>query len=148
VVTFIIVCLVIDLNNFFLKALLWIPPDHEIMKFRIAVWGFCAIATAKEWHEYISDDNHHRLGAFAWMAFYTCGLEALTTVKFGRADNIFLFDVFPWFVPLIWIGFAVLLIAGLLLSKYNDIQARKAGVKKDISFNPYNPEPEIISHEK
>merc|ERR1712130_859960 len=104
--------------------------------------GFCAIATAKEWHEYISNENSHRIGAFAWMAFYTAGIETLTVIKFGRAENLFKFDVFPWFVHLIWIGFALLFTGGLCLAWFNDKTARKAGVKKDSNFNPYNPEPE------
>lgn len=147
VVAFITICLIIDCNNFFLKALLWIPPDHEIMKFRIAVWGFCAIATAKEWHEFISNDYCHRLGAFAWMAFYTCGIEFLAVVKFGLAVNLFKWDVFPWYVGVIWISFAVMFIGGLTLSWINKVAAEKAGVEMP-KFNPYNPEPEITSHAK
>jgi phosphatidylserine synthase 2 len=124
VLTFIIVCLTIDCNNFFLKALYWVPPDHEIMKFRIFMWGFAALATAKEWHEYISNPNHNKLGAFAWMTFYTCGIEVLMVIKAGRHEKLFDFSVFPWFVYLIWACFATAIFGGLYFSYTNEQKFR------------------------
>jgi hypothetical protein len=143
VVSFIIVCLIIDCNNFFLKSLYWIPPVHEIMKFRIFMWGFAAIATAKEWNAYISDEHSNKLGAFAWMTFYTCGIETLSIIKGGIAEGIFDFSVFPWFVYLIWIVFGVLFITGLVFSISNGMKQEKKN-----KFNPYNPVTEVFSHAK
>ena len=90
------------------------------MKFRIFMWGFAALATAKEWHEYISNDNHNRLMSFAWMTFYTCGIEVLMTLKAGMHEKLFDFSVFPWYVYLIWASFAILIAAGLLVSYLNE----------------------------
>ena len=89
------------------------------MQARVGMWGFNAIAIAKEWHEYVSNENCNRLGAFAWMAFYTCGIEFLAVVKFGLASNLFRMDVFPWFVGAIWIGFACIFVGGLTISYQN-----------------------------
>jgi len=47
--------LVVDCNNFFYKFLVWVPADHTLLKVRIFIWGFCAIATSKEWYEYVSN---------------------------------------------------------------------------------------------
>jgi len=152
VLTFVIVCLTIDCNNFFLKALYWIPADHEIMKFRIFMWGFAALATAKEWYEYTSNVNHNRVMAFAWMTFYTCGIEVMMTIKAGIHDKLFDFSVFPWFVYLIWICFAVI-IAGCLLHSYRNEQRLNA-TKEEVptarvgKFNSYNPEADVTLHTK
>jgi phosphatidylserine synthase 2 len=79
---FIIVCLLIDCNNFFYKYLVWVPADHDLLKFRIFLWGFAAIATSKEWYEYVSNPHCHRLGPFAWLTFYVSLIELSSVMKF------------------------------------------------------------------
>ena len=78
---FVIIVLVIDCNNFFMKFVLWVPAEHDLLKFRVLLWGVCSLATAKEWYEYVSNEYCHRLGPFAWLTFYTCGVETLTVIK-------------------------------------------------------------------
>ena len=82
VTAFVIVCLVIDCNNFFLKFLLWVPPDHPLMQFRVMMIGLCALPTAKEWYEFISNEHCHRLGPFAWCMIFTACIETLIVIKF------------------------------------------------------------------
>ena len=55
VTVFVVICLLIDCNNFFYKFLVWIPPNHDLLKYRASLWGFVAIATSKEWYEYVSN---------------------------------------------------------------------------------------------
>ena len=88
------------------------------------MWGFAALATAKEWHEYISNPNHNKLGAFAWMTFYTCGIEVLMVIKAGQHEKLFDFSVFPWFVYLIWACFATAIFGGLYFSYANEQKFR------------------------
>lgn len=52
---FIVVNLVVDCNNFFYKYVIWLPPSHTLLQIRIFLWGFCAVATGKEWYEYVSN---------------------------------------------------------------------------------------------
>ncbi len=82
VTAFIVVTLTIDCNNFFYKYLAWIPADHNLVKVRVILWGFSAIATSKEWYEYVSNPHCHRLGPFAWMTYYVCAIELSTIYKF------------------------------------------------------------------
>lgn len=84
VLVFIVIVLVIDCNNFFLKFVLWVPAEHDLLKYRVALWGLCSLATAKEWFEYTSNPYCHRLGPFAWLAFYTSGVETLTVLKMSQ----------------------------------------------------------------
>lgn len=65
----------IDLSYFFNKYVLWIEPNHTIMKVRIFGLGFLCIAAAREYYTYISDrfriffilSNVKRLGPSAWL---------------------------------------------------------------------------------
>ena len=79
---FVFICLLIDCNNFFLKFLVWVPPDHDILKVRVILWGWAAVATSKEWYEYVSNPHCHRLGPFAWLTFYVSLIELSAIFKF------------------------------------------------------------------
>jgi phosphatidylserine synthase 2 len=47
--------LAVDCNNFFLKFILWVPPDHKVLSVRLAIWAFSAIAATKEYYEFITN---------------------------------------------------------------------------------------------
>ena len=81
--TLVVMMLVIDCNNFFLKYLLWVPAEHDICLIRVLMWGFCAIATTKEWYEYITNPNMRRIGPFSWMSIYASSIETLAVIKFS-----------------------------------------------------------------
>jgi phosphatidylserine synthase 2 len=46
----------IDLSYFFNKYVLWIEPNHVIMKYRVFGLGFLSIAAAREYYVYIVDE--------------------------------------------------------------------------------------------
>ncbi len=82
VTAFILINLTVDLNNFFYKFLIWVPASHTLLKVRIFIWGFAAMATSKEWYEYISNPNSNRLGPFAWVSIYVAFIELSGVMKF------------------------------------------------------------------
>ena len=84
VVAFVVFVLMIDCNNFFLKFVLWVPPEHKLLMFRVGLWGFCSLATSKEWFEYSQNDYCHRLGPFAWMTMFTIGIETMIVLKMSE----------------------------------------------------------------
>ena len=45
----------IDLSYFFNKYVLWIEPNHTIMKFRVFGLGFLCITAARDYYTYITD---------------------------------------------------------------------------------------------
>ena len=96
---FVVIVLLIDCNNFFLKFVLWVPAEHDLLKYRVFLWGLASIATAKEWYEYVSNKYCHRLGPFAWLAFYTSAVEFLTVVKCAEGQFT---APFPWYVKVMW----------------------------------------------
>jgi len=141
-VAFISLVLIIDCNNFFLKFVLWVPAEHDLLKFRVALWGICSLATSKEWYEYISNEYCHRLGPFAWLCFYTAAIEVLTVIKCSQGQFT---EPFPWYVKVIWACISVLLIWLFAIAFANSRLEAEASINKK-SFNPYNPDMEIREH--
>jgi phosphatidylserine synthase 2 len=85
----------VDCNNFFLKFILWVPAEHDILKFRLAIWAFSAIAASKEYYEYMSNPYCYKFGPFVWLTCMTLLVEFSIIVKFG----IHMFsEPFPWYV--------------------------------------------------
>jgi len=141
VTVFVVVCLLIDCNNFFYKFLVWIPPNHDLLKYRLLLWGFVAIATSKEWYEYVSNPYCKRLGPFAWLTFYVSLIELSSIYKFAVETNSFTAP-FPNWIWYCWYTIGVLYCLGLY-------KAFKNGQSQKISaFDPYNPKLDIIKHAK
>lgn len=107
----IIINLVVDCNNFFYKYLAEIPASHRLVVFRTILWGFVALATSKEWYEYVSNSNCNRLGPFAWLCFYVSAIELSSVYKF-RGDRFV--NKFPSWINAIWFMIAVLYIVGFI----------------------------------
>ena len=135
VTMFCLVCLIFDCNNFFMKYVLWVPAEHDLLKYRVTLLGLASIATAKEWYEFISNTYCHRLGTFAWLSFYTVGVELLLVIRFSKGQFT---EPFPWFVKLIWSCIAVGYACLLYIAWRN--QSKK---KRSDDFNPYNPDIEV-----
>lgn len=73
------------------------------------MWGFAAIATSKEWYEYVSNPHCHRLGAFAWMTYYVCAIELSTIYKFRGNEFV---NPFPWWINTLWVIILFIYLAG------------------------------------
>ena len=137
VAAFCVTCLTIDCNNFFMKFVLYVPAEHDMLKCRVALWGLASIAIAKEWYEFISNDYCHRLGAFAWLAFYTAGVEVLVVVR--SSAGLFT-EPFPWYVKVIWTFLAFFFAALFYIAWRNEQRNEALKNKSDKEFNPYNPD--------
>ena len=137
--------LLIDCNNFFLKYVLWVPAEHDILKYRVFFWGLWSLATSKEWYEFISNPFCHRLGPFAWLTFYTCGVETFTVIKCSEGQFT---EPFPWYVKVIWACIVVLMIWLISIAYLNQKRQEEAkSSTQDKSVNPYNPDLDIIEHD-
>ncbi|KAJ3282818.1 PSS-domain-containing protein [Rhizoclosmatium globosum] len=78
--------LTIELNAFYLKALLWIPPPHFINVLRLVVMFFFCMPATREVYQYLSDPRCKRIGYHAWMLAANVFTEALISVKFGQGE--------------------------------------------------------------
>lgn len=103
----------IDTLNFLLKYVLWVAAESDLCKARVAVWGFTAIATSKEYYTFMEDPNCKRVGPFLWLSLYTICIEYSIWFKFSRG----LFDEpFPWYVIVIDSTYFLVFILGGIFS--------------------------------
>ena len=114
---FIIMMLCVDCCNFFLKFVLFVPAEHDILKFRVTIWGLCAIASSKEMYEYSSNEYCHRVGPFAWLSMYTVAVEMMTVIKFSEGRFT---EPFPWYVKAIFGSVAVAITIGAYIAYRNE----------------------------
>lgn len=73
-----------ELNAFFLKYELWIPPPHPVNVARLVIWWGIGLPGARELYQYTTDKNCKRLGAMGWMGAAILSAEILVWVKFGK----------------------------------------------------------------
>ncbi|KAG5532308.1 hypothetical protein RHGRI_026815 [Rhododendron griersonianum] len=75
VLTLCIVFLTVELNTFFLKFCLWIPPRNPLIVYRLVLWWLIAIPTIREYNSYLQDRiippaNAYVVGGF--LEFHRC----------------------------------------------------------------------------
>jgi len=76
-----------ELNAFYLKYLLWIPPAHYINTARITLHAFAGAVAVREAYQYFTDPRCKRLGAQAWLITVIIAVEVMICVKFAE-NNI------------------------------------------------------------
>ncbi|KAA3456114.1 CDP-diacylglycerol--serine O-phosphatidyltransferase 1-like isoform X2 [Gossypium australe] len=92
-----IVFLTVELNTFFLKFCLWIPPRNPVIVYRLILWWLIAIPTIREYNLYLQDRYYlilslsicdikpvKKVGAFCWLSLAICIIELLICIKFGH----------------------------------------------------------------
>jgi phosphatidylserine synthase 2 len=121
----------VDCNNFFLKFIVWVPPDHGILKVRLALWAFSALAATKEYYEFISNPYCKRVGPFIWLTSFTLLIEFSFIVKFG---SVMFTEPFPWYVQVMWAIIGVFVVIGAIVAYINE----RKQVKKPVTKALYN----------
>ncbi|KAJ2771174.1 hypothetical protein IWQ56_001890, partial [Coemansia nantahalensis] len=85
-ILFAVLILLAELNVFYLKSLLWIPPEHPLVIARLSLLFLFALPSAREYYEYYSNSRCKRMGAHCWMLIATLLTELLIIVKFARGE--------------------------------------------------------------
>ncbi|KAK0221482.1 phosphatidyl serine synthase-domain-containing protein [Armillaria fumosa] len=84
VVLLLAVFLAAELNPFYLKALLWMEPDHPIVIMRLAGVFLCALPAVRELYQYINDPRRAvRMGQHVWLLLATILTELLVIRKWS-----------------------------------------------------------------
>ncbi|KAG0216819.1 hypothetical protein BGX33_012039 [Mortierella sp. NVP41] len=78
--------LICELNAFYLKTLLWIPPAHSINVIRIFAFFMFGIPGVREAYQYFHDVNCKRIGPQAWLLIGNIATEVLIVCKFGIGE--------------------------------------------------------------
>jgi len=100
---------VVELNAFFLKYLLWIPPPHPINVVRLVIWSAIGMPGLREYYSYVTDTNTKRFGTMSWLCCALAGLESLICIKFGRGEFT---EPAPKKIVWSWIIFLIVLTTG------------------------------------
>jgi phosphatidylserine synthase 2 len=114
--------LAVDCDSFFLKYMYWIPAEHWLVQFRIAIWAFSAIPATKEFYEYVTNKYCYRIGPFIWMLTFTLFVELSIMFKYG--STIFVED-FPFHVKVIWTILITVFLAGGVYAYSNQKKSEK-----------------------
>jgi len=74
---------IVELNAFFLKFVLWIPPPHYLNVLRLILWFFIGMPAIRESYQFATQSSCKRLGTMAWLASAILGTEVLISLKYG-----------------------------------------------------------------
>jgi phosphatidylserine synthase 2 len=77
----------VDMNAFFLKYILWVPPRNPLNTYRLIMWFFVGMPAIREYYQFVSDPECKRLGANTWIAAGIVALEVLLCFKYS--DGLF-----------------------------------------------------------
>jgi phosphatidylserine synthase 2 len=129
----------VDLSHFFIKYILWLPQNHDLLFVRINIWAFLAMISTREYYEYLSESNHKRMSHFLWISHIILLSEWMVTYKF----SVGVFTApFPNYVIYSWMMIFTVL-AGIISSLIvKDIKAYFSNDKKE-QLNYYSIEPKI-----
>ncbi|OMJ75451.1 hypothetical protein SteCoe_25420 [Stentor coeruleus] len=111
----------VDLSNFYLKFILWIPSNHSLLLYRVLFWATLAIASTREYYEYVSSGFKLRLGTHCWIAHLIIAVEWL--IVFKNSGGIFN-NVMPMWLQYAWSLIAGFLIAAALCLFYKDLSKK------------------------
>jgi len=75
-----------ELNAFYLKFLLWIPPENNLNIYRLILVFALNYAAIHQIYTYINDKNVKRIGAYAALSLITCATELLLIFKLSPGE--------------------------------------------------------------
>lgn len=82
----IVVLQVEELNHFFLKHLLWIPPKNWVNGVRLFVVTFIGMPAVRQYYWYVTDPNRKRLGTQLYCTVLIFVTEIIIIIKFSDGE--------------------------------------------------------------
>ncbi|KAE8736362.1 CDP-diacylglycerol--serine O-phosphatidyltransferase 1 [Hibiscus syriacus] len=103
----------VELNTFFLKFCLWIPPRNPVIVYRLILWWLIAIPTIREYNSYLQDRKPvKKVGALCWLSLAICIVELLIGIKFGHGLYP---KAMPKWLVIFWVSVGVALVSFILI---------------------------------
>jgi len=128
---------VLDLNNFFIKFVLWIPSNHWTLLIRIYLLGSLGLVGVREYYLFLVNKEYRRFSSSVWLMNFIFLSELAIYVKFG--PQVFT-EKFPQTVKVCWSIVGLIFVGIITWLIIKDIQKPKKVTK---SFDPYNPPVDI-----
>lgn len=122
VLTLCVVILTVELNTFFLKFCLWIPPQNPVVIHRLILWWLIAIPAIREYNSYLQDRMPmKKIGAFCWLSLAICIVEVLICIKF--CHGLFSNPIPPTWLIILWTCVGIMLVLFLLFWTWQNHRA-------------------------
>ncbi|KAF9998716.1 hypothetical protein BGZ79_007622 [Entomortierella chlamydospora] len=121
--------LICELDAFYLKSLLWLPPAHPVNIVRIFSYFMFGIPGVREIYQYLHDANCKRIGPQAWLLISSIATELLIVFKFGNGEFP---NPAPKSVVNFWIVFLTLLTAYPIYQFYLIPKLQERNIKKKL----------------
>lgn len=83
----VVIFLLFEVNHFFLKYELWVPPRNPLNTIRLTILFLMALPAMKEYYEFIESDQgdiFRKMGTYAWLGMAIAFIETLAAVKYGH----------------------------------------------------------------
>jgi len=82
-----IVCMHLEeLNAFFLKYILWVPPECKLNLVRLIIWAFVGVPCMRQIYSYLTDPHCKRIGHQTFLSLVVLLTELIVIVKFGEGE--------------------------------------------------------------
>lgn len=107
----------VDLSNFYLKFILWVPASHWTLFIRVNFWACLAVVSTGEYYDFIRSDFKGKLGTFCWLSHFILAIEWLITLKF--ANGMFVQEM-PMWIQVTWSGILVAVLTEAIYLFYKD----------------------------
>ena len=102
------IIMILELNSFYLKAILWIPPPHLFNAGRCTLILFMGAVSLRETYEFMSNPFCKRIGQQSWIVVSIVVTECMIVYKFGYE---IISKPFPPHVILFWVAFVIIILS-------------------------------------
>jgi len=75
-----------ELNAFFMKQILWVPPPCPLNVIRLFIWYVVGVPCLRQLYSYITDPTCKKIGTFTFLGAVTIVTELLIIFKFGAGE--------------------------------------------------------------
>ena len=75
-----------ELNAFFLKYILWVPPEKKLNVIRLIIWAMVGVPSLRQIYSYMTDPNCKRIGHQTFLSLVILSTEVIVILKFGQGE--------------------------------------------------------------
>ncbi|KAF7683155.1 Phosphatidylserine synthase 2 [Astathelohania contejeani] len=120
------VTMIAELNIFYLKAELWVPPDHPLIIARLLLYGFMGFFSVKEIFLNIYENHMVSMNQMGFICASIIFFEVMLSIKYNDGQYTF---IFPMHIKIFWFYLIVAIIIGAICSYYRKDETRKCIIK-------------------